>query len=163
MLQEELLASVKKAIRRTAARLQADHPGEALAGYALITDDGLETLSCTAVTEEVLAVSPEPDLLFCPTDWPYEPEPAAFESASQQLRTQGTGADLRSHVDGAFATLVQALAEIRAEGLFPPEVFLSVLSTDPSAYLESLEGSSVQRLNGPRLVEDRERFLEKWR
>jgi hypothetical protein len=65
------------------------------------------------------------------------------------------GTDPRVYVQQEFATLVQALAESRTEGLFSSEVFLSVLSTDPSPYLEGLEKSSVECLNQVELVEAR--------
>lgn len=160
---DELLKNVKIAVKRTVAAIQAGHPQESLVGYALLTDDSLATLTYMAVTKEALASSGEDDLLFCPTDWPYETDWAAFDLASEQLRAmEAAASDWQLHVQMAFATLVQALAETRAEGLFRPDVFLSILSTDPSPPLEALEKASIERLNRVDLVEAHERFLQKW-
>jgi hypothetical protein len=159
---EDLLQRVKGAVRRTVAAIRERHPQESPAGYALLTDDDLATLTYMAVTREALASGGGDDLLFSPTDWPYEYESASFNSPSEQLRAMSAAGEYGEHVEHAFDTLVQALAEIRAEGLFLPEVFLSVLSTDPSPHLEALEKSSVERLNRMDLVEARERFLERW-
>jgi hypothetical protein len=158
----ELLQSVKSAVRRTVAAIQVQRPEESLAGYALLTDDSLTTLTYMAVTKEALVLGGGDDLLFSPTDWPIEYESASFDVANQQLRAMEAGGDTQTHVPLAYASLVQALAEARAEGLFSPEVFLSVLSTDPGPQLERLERSSVERLNRMDLVEARSRFLEKW-
>jgi hypothetical protein len=160
-MEGELLQAVKGAVRQTVAAIGARRPGDSLAGYALLTDDSLTTLTYTAVTKEALTLSGADDLLFSPTDWPWD-ESSSFEPASQRLRATGAASDSPEHVNAAFATLVQALADLQAEGIFSREVFLSVLSTDPSPHLEALERASVERLNHPDLVEARERFLEKW-
>jgi hypothetical protein len=159
---EELFESAKRAVRQTVTAIRARHPRERLAGYALLTDDGLTTLNCMALTNEALAASGAADaLLFSPTDWPDEDDGASFSETSHLLR-ELAAADSRDHVQGVFASLVRALADAKAEGLFSPDVFLSVLSTDPNAQLEALEKTSIARLNQPELVEARERFLHKW-
>jgi hypothetical protein len=159
----ELVKQTKDAIRRTAAALRSEYPRESLAGYALLTDDAVETLSYLAISKEALAANPQEDLLFSPTDWPYEPESTAFDVAAQQLRVRSSQTDLRAHVDESFAALVQALAESKKEGVFPEGVFLSVLSTDPSPHLEALEKAAIQLLNDASLADERERFIEKWK
>ena len=159
---EELLRNIKDTVRRTVATLEDRQPQETLAGYALLTDDDVTTLTSAAVTEEALALDASGDLLFCPTDWPYQQESASFALASQTLRATDRGDASRKRADLAFATLVQALVDLRAEGLFSAGVFLSVLSTDPSPHLEELERSSVQRLNQHDLIAARERFLIRW-
>ena len=160
---QTLKDKVKAAIVRTTAALRAQHPDHEIAGYALCTDDGLETLLYLGVAEQVLQSGADPDLLFTPTDWPYEAEAAAFDEADRLLRERAAVAsDLRRHVDNSFQTLVDALSEARADGVFGEDVFLSVLSTDPSDYLEELEATSIQRLNADRLVQARKRFIEKW-
>jgi hypothetical protein len=154
---------VKVAVRRTFVALRRAHPDEALVGYALCTDDGLETLLCMAATDCALAASADPDLLFTPTDWPYEPEPAAADEVNQHLRDEAAStSDLRAHVDRMFGSRVLALAELRSEGLIATDVFLSVLSTDPSDYLECLETNSISSLNTASLVGSRAQFIQKW-
>jgi len=159
---EELLRQVHEAIRETMMALRTEHRAEALAGYALLTDDDLSTLGYLAVTQEALIQNPEPDLLFCPTDWPYEPRREAFRRPDRSLRRLADAGDSELHVDEAFGTLVRALAEARLEHQLGPEVFLTVLSTDPSDYLEELETNAVGQLNSKAIVEQRTVFLEKW-
>lgn len=159
---EELSESVKRAVRQTVTAIRARHPQERLAGYALLTDDDLTTLTCMAITVEALAASGAGEaLLFSPTDWPDEDEASSFSETRLRLRALAA-TDSRNHEQVAFASFVRALSDAKAEGLFSPEVFLSVLSTDPSIRLEALEKSSIERLNQPELVEARERFLHKW-
>jgi hypothetical protein len=160
---ESLLQLVKSTVRRTVAAVREQHPQASLAGYALLTDDTLATLTYMAITKEALAAAGNDDLLFCPTDWPYEYESALFVSASNELSAMESAAgDLEEHVEAAFEMLVHALAESRAEGLFSDEVFLSVLSTEPNPKLEALEKISVEGLNRNDIIEDRERFLRRW-
>ena len=158
----DLLKNVKNAVRKTIIAVQTHRPHEILAGYALLTDDGLTNLAYTAITQEALASGQADDLLFSPTDWPYDYEVSSFSAASEFLRAAADDDDSRERVQTAFTTLEQAIAESQAEGLFRPDVFLSVLSTDPSPYLEALEKGSVERLNSPKIVAARERFLQRW-
>jgi hypothetical protein len=160
----DFLGALKTAVRTSCAAIKTAHPGESLAGYALGTDDGLETLSYFAVTRESLApTSTDPDLLFAPTDWPEVPEPQVFDEVERQLRSRAaTARDFQTHVNHTFRLLVFALAEAKREGIFQDDVFLSVLSTDPSAHLEELENDSVRRLNTAVLVEARDAFLARW-
>jgi hypothetical protein len=159
----DFVDGMKAAVRRTCAAMRAAHPSESLAGYALATDDDLVTLSHFAVTKGRLASSTDPDFLFVPTDWPQAPEPQAFDQLSRQLRSRAEIAtDFRAHVDDSFRLLVDALAEAKREGVFQDDVYLSVLSTDPSSSLEELENSSVRRLNTAALVQARDAFLARW-
>jgi hypothetical protein len=159
---EELLQAVKTAVRKTVAAVLRHHPKETLAGYALLTDDDLVTLTYMAVTSEAIPSAARDDFFFSPTDWPYEYEFESFDSATERLRQLSDARELSAHVELAFATVVQALAELRAEGVFAPEVFLSALSTDPSPQLLAMESASVERLNPAAIVEARNRFLARW-
>jgi len=160
----QLIEIIKQAIRRTIAVGREEHPHESLAGFALLTNDGLETLSSLSVTSEVLRASSNPDLLFVATDWPYEGDPDAFDAASAELRRRAAAAtDFGQHVDQSFELLVKALAEVKAERLFGSQVFLSALSTDPSADLVKLWDSAVQRLNDGALIVEQRKFLERWK
>jgi hypothetical protein len=160
-LNEDLLQSTKAAVRRTLAVVRVQQPKESLVGYALLTDDDLVTLTYMAITKEALASDAGDDLLFTPTDWPYEYDSDAFDTPNEHLQAMYESKS-PEHVDVAFDTLVQALAELRVEGLFSPEIFLSVLSTDPGPYLQALEDASLERLNDVNMVERRARFLERW-
>jgi hypothetical protein len=152
-------------IRASIASVRNDRLSETLAGFALLTDDGVQTLYGAALTKEALTSSPDPEvMLFVPTEWPLEPERQAFNALGAKLReSEPTDeASFEAHVDSSFAILVTALAETRAEGLFAPEVFLTVTSTDPSDYMNELATAAIARLNEAGLVNDRERFIQKW-
>ena len=159
----ELLESVKVAIRQAVAAWHPRSPDQAIAGFALLTDDTLSTLSSLAITEGELRSTSVPDLLFCPTDWTLELSPDAFDKPRKELRRQADASpDLRRHVDSSFQILERALAESRTEGAFGPRVFLSALSTDPSEHLEELENSSIRKLNDPQIVKEHQAFLDRW-
>lgn len=156
-----LLAATVDAIERSldAIRLVS---GDELAGYALCTDDALGAVFPMAVTVRQLAEAGAADLLFSPTDWPIGAGADAFAAASRLLLAHQDESPLRDHVDKSFDVLVQALLHARRTSRFDESVFLSVLSTDPSDYLESLEARSVQTLNPEYQVAARQAFLQKW-
>jgi hypothetical protein len=154
------VAHVKEAVRKTVVALGNRHGGEVLAGYALLTDDGLGTLGSLAVTRE--ALRPDPEMLFTPTDWPYDELGEAFDGPNQELGALAAGVELKEHVDATFGLLVQALADLRREGVFAPDVYLAVISTDPSEYLEALAETAFQGLNSAELTRARREWLEKW-
>lgn len=155
--------ALKKAIRNSLESLRTERPAETLAGFVLVTDDDLVTVVGMAITQEELASSTDPDRLFCPTDWPLEPEAEAFNALSRVLWDASPDEDsFVAHRDASFALLVDALAAVRDEGSFSSAVYLSVLSSDPGPDLEVLEAEALVRLNEPRLLEQRERFLKKW-
>jgi hypothetical protein len=163
-LNREFIECVKGAVRRSIATLNRNHPGETLAGYALLTDDELSTLLYSSVTREALRSSSDPDLLFTPTDWPYEDEPDAFRSLSAELKKRSTeSSDFLAHVSGAFSDLEQALAELRGENAFGSDVYLSVISTDPNEYTLERAEAAIVKLNSPEIARARQEFLEKWR
>jgi hypothetical protein len=156
---------LKKAIRASLVTLRAERPSESLAGFVLVTDDDLVTVVGMAITQEELASSGDADRLFCPPDWPLEPQSDAFNELSKVLwnaKPEDDDAAYEKHVDASFSLLVDALVAIRDEGLFSPAVYLSVLSSDPGPHLEELETAALPRLNEPDLLEARQRFLKKW-
>jgi Domain of unknown function (DUF4303) len=159
----EFLELLKSAVRQSISELTHQRAGESLVGYALVTDDGLGTLRHQAITREALQASGDSDLMFSPTDWPYETAKDAFDGVATSLRRRAENAsDLKAHVDSSFSLFVLALDELKREELFGPGVFLTVLSSDPSEYLENLEAVAIERLNGSAVVRARELFLQKW-
>lgn len=158
----QFVRTIKQEIWTTLSALEERN--EQLAGYALLTDDDLETLGYAALSTDMLRSSSDEDLLFQPTDWPFQGEPDAFDGAYAELLARARSAvDFRAHVDTSFAILVRALAEAKAEGLFDAKVFLSVLSTDPSEHLLALENSAISQPNESAILQNRQRFLDKWR
>lgn len=151
---DALRKAVKVAVRRTLDAVRANYPGETLNGYALVTDDALRTLGYVASTVEYTESQMEPSTRFEPVDWVYSDEVSAFDE-SRDLLTQSADAgardDLGHHVFESYATLVEAILELKEEGQFSDAVYLTVISTDPSEQLEALEAGAVQKLNSEQM------------
>ena len=102
---DEIASEVYSAIAATLAQDAPD--GRKLAGYALLTDDALETLSYATIWrrdgEQVV-----PDLLFSPVDWCVDLDDAPFRSAAAMLRRGLAKHPLSEHVDLSFHALVSA-------------------------------------------------------
>jgi hypothetical protein len=105
------------------------------------------------VTEEFLtSISDGQYTRYMPVDWPYDEGTEAFDKpralmvADYELRKPDGFA---GHVDESYAALVEAMDFLRKETAFPSDVFVDVLSTDPSARLEQLEDRAVRLLNSP--------------
>jgi hypothetical protein len=153
---ERLKQEVKSAVKHSIAALSEGHPGESMDGYALVTDDGLRTLGFLASTTE-FTESQEESVRFEPVDWVYDDGVAAFDEPRKLLVASADAAttqDLHStHVRTGFAALVAALSDLKSEGAFGDEVFLTVISTDPNELLERLEGEAVRTLNSTGLYQ----------
>ena len=72
---------------------------------------------------------------------------------SRSWRDSARSRPFDSHVAVCFASLVQALAELRSRASLSDEVFLGATSTDPGPLLERLRNAAVRRLNSPLMVE----------
>ena len=151
-----LKQSTKVAIQHSLCRVLASHAGETLNGYAIVTDDDLSALGYFASTIEYTAQQAEAFVRFEPVDWDYNDGVEAFDDPRALLVANYAAADtvdlFRFHVDTSFAALVEALRELKAEGLFRDDTFLTVISTDPSDHLEMLECHAVRSLNAPELI-----------
>jgi hypothetical protein len=158
-LETELLDIVRAAVK--ASLDLAQRRGNVI-GYALCTDDGLGTLFDAVLTDEAFSEMGDPDLLFTANDWPEGECEDFFREANLYLQEKLASEPFEEHVDRRFATLVEALAEIRSQGRMSEKAFLTALSTDPSEYLEELEDRAVEGLNGASVLSARRTFLEKW-
>lgn len=158
-----LFRLVFSAIVRSAESFRQDAQGGELRGFALCTDDGLETLSGLVVGTDTLAVSDDPDLLFTATDWPHEPNPRAFDAANVEMQKSASSSKVDGiHVDESFEILVHALLAAREKGIFDGQVFLEVFSSDPCEHTLSLQDKAIRRLNAPTMVKGWDDFLKKW-
>lgn len=134
-----------------------------LAGLALCTDGGVSTLSALAVRHVDLAASDDPDLLFVPVDWPLDLTPHAFDLVGRELRRRyEKNPDFQSHVDNSFRLLVDVLEDVRRGRIVKDSVFLTVLSSDPDPYMNSLGEGAVERLNRGLVLERWRTFRSKW-
>jgi hypothetical protein len=145
----ELVRLVEAGIESTWRQIAAATPGVKLVGYALCTDDEVCTLFEVACTAE------QDSVRFSPVEWTLRAAQDDLQAASELLarRAELDGEDdHHTQSDRAFACLVDALAAVRARGLFPDDVYLSVLGTDPHPEMEAKEHASVLRLNSPAVI-----------
>lgn len=149
-----LRQEVERAVRDSVAEFYRVHSGDPLAGFALLTDDGLATLGSAAVSVGFLRDSSD-SVRFEPVDWPFSYSPDGYEPASKVLREWSSSIGREVMIDYArlgFENLVGVLEGLRASGLFAQDVFLTVISTDPNELMEQLEMEAVPRLNDPSVV-----------
>lgn len=157
----QLCDLVVAAIRQSFGELPQAVSDSEIAGLALCTDDNLCTLYATIITVDELVQSDDRDLLHVPTDWPMELGDVHFEGPNSCLRDSKIES-MTDHVDISYRTLVRALQHLRDVGFFHGSVVLSVLSTDPSEYLEQLWSQSFDTLNDRAAVDVKNTFLSKW-
>ena len=141
-----LVQLVLDAVPATLAAIAAAHPGERIVGYALGTDDDL----CTVFHVATSAERSRPEHAFSFNEWPYYDGEEHLEAAQAHIRAAydaATGHAFAAHVEGSFASLVEALAVARARGVFASDVFLDVGSTDPGPPLDAMEEQACLRLN----------------
>jgi hypothetical protein len=155
-----LTEATRAAIRKAWPEVRDAHAAERLSGYALLTDDGLQTMGHVACSDEFLAECPVSNAWYNAVEWTYDEGVHAFDGVREIMVTHGRAANtpelFGAHVEEAFAALVAAMRALKAEGVFGDTIFLTVLSTDPNERLLELEGMAVQALN------ERDVY-EKWR
>lgn len=140
--------------RLVEAGIERSVAGKTVAGFALVTDDEVCSLSA------VLAPAGEPR--FDPVEWPTWLHDEDLDAASELLarRAELDGQDgYHTQSDRAFACLVDALVAARTRGLFAEDAYLSVLSSDPHPEMEAKEHAAVLRLNSPSTI----RAWRQWR
>jgi hypothetical protein len=135
---DRLADVVADGARRALAAIVAGRPGQRLAGFALCTDDDLNSLSAAGCTREFLAEQ-DPSRLFQPTEWPGDVADS-FGDARRMLAGQHDRAE-------TFRSLITALMRLRREGAVADDVFLVVCGTDPGELLTRLEEVAVRELN----------------
>lgn len=144
--EHSLIVATRTAIAATLQALNERHPAETLAGYAIITDDSVTTVGYLGITSEVLA-SRDAGLRFEAVDWPYDDGMSAFDTVRQILVEHSKDHPPHLHVEPMFTSLVSALSAARRDHNLGDDVFLSVLSSDPSPQLLQLEDMAVKALN----------------
>ena len=156
MNKADLVRATKDAILGSLRALREAHPSERITGYSLLTDDGIQTIGCIACSEEWLTDCDEPSARFEPVEWMYGEGSGAFDEVRKLLvaSRQAAGLDEREfgiHVEQSYAALVSALSDAKRSGAFAPEVFLTVISTDPNERHRLLEEGAVRELNSEEL------------
>jgi hypothetical protein len=151
-----LVAATKDAILASWRALREAHPSERITGYALLTDDGIQAIGSIACSQEWLTDCDEPSARFEPVEWMYGEGSSAFEEVRRLLVDSGQAAgpderEFGTHVEQSYAALVCALDDLKRTGTFAPDVFLTVISTDPNERLRGLEEGAVRELNSEEL------------
>jgi hypothetical protein len=159
-----LTAATKKAIRAAWLEARSAHAAERLSGYALLTDDGLQTIGQVACTDEFLAECPVSAAWYNAAEWTYDEGVQAFDRVREIMVAHGkaakTAEQFEAHVEEAFAALVAAMRALKSEGVFDDTIFLTVMSTDPNERLLELEGMAVEALNTKEVYEKCRKALD---
>ncbi len=146
-LDSELVATVETAVRES---LQ----GSRVAGFALLTDDDVVSISA-AFTDD----SRDECRFESPNDWPHQVFEPAFEPAYEALQRHHARLEFSEHKSAAFASFVEALRRVKADGLFLG-AYLAVISTDPSPAMERRADDAAIQLNSAEVLQARERHLK---
>jgi hypothetical protein len=155
----ELLALLKSAVRECTVGFHVE--GRTLVGFALLTDDDVETLLASTLSAEELSQG-DGDLVFDLGAWS-ETESAALERCGAEFRVLSRQRKSREdHVESSFALLVKALLESRQEGVFGRDVFLIVSSTDPGPGMDERANAAARALNDAETVSKRLDSIKKW-
>jgi len=143
-----------EAIKAAAAEAFQTAEKDALFGFALCTDDDVETLYHVFATREWVAgrAADYPEIGFLSVEWTQSSGDQLFLPLSARLRELATS-DNRAGLDpdvgraGRFQALVEAMSVCRSEGLFDARTLLSVGSTDPDPLMIKLSCDAARDLN----------------
>ncbi len=140
--------------------LSAD-PADALIAFALCTDDDVSSVFHVGCTENYMRTHAMADVLYLPNEWLQtgEVDPPELRSLSGQFQQRSrrlSGDAWAAARDADFAALADGLARARVDAGINDTVWLTVMSTDPSAHMSELEEGFLLRLNPSEVV-------RKWR
>ena len=99
--------------------------------------------------------------MFVPPEWPIETWVPAFRSVYDLLQTRAklevrySMDEILLQRDRSVHAVMDALMDLKTEGLFGDGVFLTIYSSDPSDHMKQLEDDVVQKLNCPEVVDAR--------
>lgn len=147
------------------AALQSDSKSDVLMAFALCTDDDVSTLFHVGCTKSFYESCGMADVEFLPTEWIQtgDCQPAALDAANALLQERARGDDVRESWqairDQDFSALVRGLAAARLISAVDPNVFLSVISTDPGPHILAAETAGILQLNPLKVV----RRWREWR
>ncbi|QUI71412.1 DUF4303 domain-containing protein [Pseudoalteromonas piscicida] len=156
---DKLKSLVKDAVKTTFTNLQRIHQPDELLGYALCTDDSVMTLYHVAMTQQWLSQDDNTEFEFSPVEWDLSDRDVHFKGVATLLAARLELEDAKLYenyleeiINPTFKAFVLALLELRQEGVFAKNVFLSVISTDPSEHMLELESAANRKLNSAELL-----------
>ena len=143
-----------EAIRVAAAEACQTVDKDAIFGFALCTDDDVETIYHAYATRQWVADHEDgyPEIGFISVEWAQSSSDHLFLPLSQTLRVWAATDERRAPDFDAgrsmrFQALVEAMKLCRDEGLFDTHTLLCVGSTDPDGLMERLAGNAGRLLN----------------
>ncbi|NRB79762.1 MAG: DUF4303 domain-containing protein [Saccharospirillaceae bacterium] len=153
---KELELRVKVASKKSFEFLEKRFGKNVITGFALCTDDGAMTIFHSANIQSWDTNPYE----FSPVEWRIDDKPDLFDSAYDLIEERLDKQDEEEYedqfeeiVNQTFNSFVNALMKLKVEGVFPDNVFLSVLSTDPSDDMITKERKSIEQLNSKIIIE----------
>lgn len=163
----DLTTTIRAAIAQSVADIQAKHPDDPIARYAICTDDDLRTLYATACTRTQVGRFENASRSFVPAEWFRGIEHYAQLDAASSLLSRLADAHYEEEDDGIdpdadhlrpwkaelFAAVVAGLSAHRESGTFGSEVFLIATSHDPGEWLGAQVDEATKTLNSAELYE----------
>jgi hypothetical protein len=154
----EVVELVRVGALEAIAALSSD-PEDPLLTFALCTDDDVSSVFHIGCTERFARASELPDVRFLPNDCEQTGDcsPAALDIVSGEFQRDDrrpSGPGWGKARDEDFNAMAEGLAAARATGRIPDSVFVTVMSTDPSDHMLSLEESWLPLLNAHNVVRE---------
>ena len=154
---EKIKSLAIDAIKKTKSQLDEKFGSDKLFGYSLCTDDCLMTIYHVACTNSWAEDNKE----FCHSsvEWRQSGDDTLFDQTYDEMANHYEKNDddacefFELNRDIRYESLVQALKECRESGVFDDSTYLTVVSTDPSEDLQTLEMKAVDRINKPSLAD----------
>jgi hypothetical protein len=137
-----------------------------ISGLALLTDTGMTTLHCMALSKEHLEQNHgDVDLPWMPFDWDLDLNPPGFNQASlnlEELCGHEAPGDYSTRADRACTALAAALRTLRQRHPELAESYMTVVAPDSAEPCLTLEGQVVLSLNGPGISKRWQEWRESW-
>lgn len=155
-----LIHSVSAAIRAAVSQADEAHGPDLLHGFGLCTDNDVRTLYHVYATKDWLSerAASYPEIGMTAVEWLQQSDESDFDAISLQLADWARSDEQTGsiHPDRGpmirFRVLFQALKICRDEGLFAPDTFLCVGSTDPDPLMVDLTCAAAPLLNVPEVA-----------
>jgi len=155
-----LTQSVAAAIRAAVSEAGTAHGPDLLHGFGLCTDNDVRTLYHVYATKDWASEreASNPEIGLIAAEWLQQSDESEFDAISRQLADWAQSDEQTGpiHPDRGpmirFRVLFQALKICRDEGLFTPDTFLCVGSTDPDPLMVDLTCAAAPLLNLPEVA-----------
>lgn len=155
---KELQAAARMCIKNDFLSIIGKHQGCGIIGYAIGTDDDVITIGSNACT--AMEFKEDEELRFCPPEWSIESWVTAFEPVHslflKRRKMEALGSltfeEIIAQRDKAIYSIRDSLLDLKREGVFGSDIFLTILSTDPSRHMCDLEDEIVESLNSRKII-----------